>query len=190
MTHPHDNGVSSWARPSGSWNALALAVALVGAAGSLLLSIGMGLTACPLCFYQRTFVLAVVGVLLTAFVSGVGRSALPALLALPAALGGLGVVGFHVWLELSGRLECPGGVLGIGTAPQQSLALFLLLVALLTGSACVGRRGGESAACVTAFALGGLFAVGAISSAPPLPEAPDEPYTTELTTCRPPYVAN
>jgi hypothetical protein len=34
---------------------LALVAALVVSAGSLWLSLGMNLVACPLCFYQRTF---------------------------------------------------------------------------------------------------------------------------------------
>ena len=33
-------------------------------AGSLYLSLGLGLIACPLCFYQRTFAFAVLGVLI------------------------------------------------------------------------------------------------------------------------------
>jgi disulfide bond formation protein DsbB len=165
-------------------------VALAGAGGSLLLSIGMGLTACPLCFYQRTFVLAIVGVLVTAFVSGAGRSALPARLALPAAVGGLGIAAFHVWLEFSGKLECPGGVLGIGTAPQQSLALFVVLTASLGIAVCVGRSDGKSVACATGVLLGALFAVGSIASAPPLKPPPDAPYKEDLTTCRVPYRPN
>ena len=40
-----------------------LLVALLALAGSLWLSIGMKLKACPLCFYQRTFVMGVVAVM-------------------------------------------------------------------------------------------------------------------------------
>ena len=40
---------------------LALLIALIGTAGSLWLSVGMGLKGCPLCFYQRSFVIAAAG---------------------------------------------------------------------------------------------------------------------------------
>jgi disulfide bond formation protein DsbB len=41
----------------------ALAVSAVGTVGSLYLSLGMGLKACPLCFYQRTFMMSTAAVL-------------------------------------------------------------------------------------------------------------------------------
>ena len=54
-----------------------LLVALLALAGSLWLSIGLKLKACPLCFYQRTFVMGVVAVLgigiLTALLIRVAR---------------------------------------------------------------------------------------------------------------------
>ncbi|HUG91623.1 MAG TPA: disulfide bond formation protein B [Planctomycetaceae bacterium] len=180
-----------WRTPAaaGRWNATALLVALVGAGGSLWLSLGMGLKACPLCFYQRAFVLAVAGVLLTALLTSARWSALPAVLSLPASAGGLGVAAFHVWLELSGKLECPGGILGFGSAPQQSLVVFVVLTGLLCIAAVGGRRAGEfgGLAWAVAVALGAFFAAGSIASAPPLPDAPPKPYSDELTTCRPPY---
>ena len=49
---------------TGRWLWAATGLALVGTAGSLYLSLGMGLKACPLCFYQRTFVMAALAVLL------------------------------------------------------------------------------------------------------------------------------
>ncbi len=42
---------------------LAMALALAGTLGSLALSWGLGLKACPLCFYQRTFVMAAFAIL-------------------------------------------------------------------------------------------------------------------------------
>jgi disulfide bond formation protein DsbB len=100
------------------WAPLLVAlVALVALAGSLWLSLGMGLKACPLCFYQRTFVMGVVAVLLVGLLSGQHHRTVLNLLALPLVVGGLGVAVFHVHLEQSGILECPAGVMGIGTAP-------------------------------------------------------------------------
>lgn len=171
------------------WFALALAVALAGAAGSLWLSIEMDLEACALCLYQRSFVLAVIGILITSLVAGSRISGLAAVLSLPSAMGGLGVAAFHVMLELRGTLECPPGVLGLGTAPQQSLAMFVLLTVLLLVASLRGARGGElrGLGWATALILGCAFAAGSIASAPPLPEAPDKPYADELKKCRPPF---
>src|SRR5262245_43046662 len=115
-----------------TWIWLALVWSLAGLGGSLYLSLGMHLKACPLCFYQRTFMISLcVGLLIglalkTKFLS---------LLALPLATGGFGVAGFHVFLEHFGFLECPLGILEAGSAPQQSLALFAVVFgSLLLGS--------------------------------------------------------
>ena len=51
--------------------------------------------------------------------------------ALPATTGGFGVAVFHNFLELSDKLECPAGVFGLGTASQQSLGVFVVLLAVL-----------------------------------------------------------
>src|SRR5260370_15125385 len=116
----------SQAAGSGALTWLACLVALATAAGSVYLSMGMGLKACPLCFYQRTFAFAAFGVLLVGLLTGTRRSGL-SVLALPLAIGGLGVAAFHVHLELNGTLMSPLGLFGLGTPPQQSLAAFTLL---------------------------------------------------------------
>jgi disulfide bond formation protein DsbB len=77
-----------------------LLVALVALAGSLWLSVGMGLKACPLCFYQRTFVMGVVAVLGIGLLTGQRHRGVLNLLALPLAVAGFGVAAFHVFLEL------------------------------------------------------------------------------------------
>src|SRR5258706_8700753 len=41
------------------WTPLAFGIALIGVVGSLYLSLGLELKACPLCFYQRAFIMAV-----------------------------------------------------------------------------------------------------------------------------------
>src|SRR2546421_11217075 len=93
-----------------TWTCLALATAAAGTAGSLYLSLGMGLLACPLCYYQRTFMMAALGVLLTGLIGGVRPKAQASLLALPAAIAGLGVAGWHVSRELAGKMDCPPGI--------------------------------------------------------------------------------
>jgi disulfide bond formation protein DsbB len=169
------------------WTLAALVVSVVGAAGSLWLSIGMGLKACPLCLYQRTFILAIVGILVVGLFSGARHTGLLNALALPAAMGGLGVALFHEFLELTGKLECPAGFLGVGTAPQQSLATFAVLSSLLAVPLLRKGRPCSLAATVTGVVLGVLFALATIESAPPMPAPPDKPYVDPLEVCRPPY---
>jgi disulfide bond formation protein DsbB len=153
----------------------------------------MGLKACPLCFYQRTFALGIVAVLGVGLLAGMGRLVALSTLALPLAVGGLGVAGFHVYLELAGKLECPAGIANIGTSPQQSLAGFALLTLLLLRDAARrGRRGGGVPAVVGTAVLGALFAFGCVRSSPPMPAAPGKPYdpNQRIDICRPPYVAS
>jgi hypothetical protein len=167
----------------------ALGVALVALAGSLSLSLAMGLKACPLCFYQRAFVMGLVGVLGMGLVVGVGRAGRLSLLALPLATAGLGVALFHVSLEVRGKLECPPGLFGLGTAPQQSLTAYLVLFALLLVDALRAPKGGAGPwiALAAAVVLGALLAVGSCIANPPPPPAPTEPYPKPPDVCRPPF---
>lgn len=166
------------------WVWAALLVSVVALAGSLLLSLWLGLKACPLCFYQRTFVMSLVGVLGIGLLTGASRGGRLGLLALPLATAGLGVALFHVFLELNGTLECPSGILGLGTAPQQSLAMFLVLFALLLAEVL---RSSHWPAWVGGIVLGGLLALGSCTSNPPMPEAPKQPYPKPADVCRPPF---
>ncbi len=158
------------------WTWAALLLSLVALAGSLWLSIGMKLKACPFCFYQRTFVMSVVAVLVIGLLTGQRHRAVLNRLALPLVVAALGVAGFHVYLEVTGKLECPAGVLGLGTAPQQSLA-------------ALSRQVGEQhlAAVGAGVVLGLLLAWAAVASSPPMPPAPTQAYTTPLDICRPPF---
>ena len=168
---------------AGPYALLATFIAAAATCGSLWLSIGMRLKACPLCFYQRTFVMTVAGMLLVGLLARIARGTL-CLLAVPAAAAGFGVAVFHVWLELSGRLECPAGVMGFGSAPQQSAGLLgLLFVVVLAGA----WRAVSSGVAAGAVLLGALFAWGSIASAPPLPPAPAKAYETPMDMCRPPF---
>lgn len=163
-----------------------LAIAVLALIGSLWLSVGMGLKACPLCLYQRTFVMGVVAVLGIGVLTGPGHRSVLHLLALPMAVAGAGVAAFHVFLELTGRLECPMGVMSIGTAPQQSLAVqAVLLLLVLVG---VTRSRGCSIPPAMGAVLLGLFLAGsAVVSAPPMPPVPTKAYDKPLDMCRPPF---
>ena len=166
-----------------------LLIALVALAGSLWLSIEMKLKACPLCFYQRTFVMGVVAVLGIGLLTGPRHRAVLNLLALPLAVGALGVAIFHVYLELTGKLECPAGLMGIGTSPQQSLAVLIVLLVFVAAGIIRGQKVGEPhpAAAGAAAVLGLLLAWGAVASSPPMPPTPAQAYTTPLDICRPPF---
>jgi disulfide bond formation protein DsbB len=163
----------------------ALIAALAALAGSLFLSMGMGLRACPLCFYQRTFVMSVVAVLGMGLATGTAPSTL-GLLSLPMAVAGLGVAGFHVSLELTGTLECPGGVLGLGSAPQQSLAMFVVLGACLL---VVAVRTAMPWSIGAATVVGVVLAAASCTSNPPMPPMPTAPYAGPPDICRPPFHA-
>jgi hypothetical protein len=60
-------------RRASIWVQTSLVLAVAGLAGSLLLSLGMRLKACPLCFYQRTFMMSIVAVLGMGLLAGVPR---------------------------------------------------------------------------------------------------------------------
>lgn len=84
---------------------LAIAViclALVGAA--LYLQHGMGLLPCPLCVIQRYLFLAIA--LCCAIGAYAGKPRLGAGLGLVGAIGGLGVVGKHLWVLAHPGLSC------------------------------------------------------------------------------------
>jgi disulfide bond formation protein DsbB len=167
----------------------ALGVALVGSAGTIYLSVGMGLVACPLCFYQRAFILAAFGTLAVGLFAGTNRLAPLSLLALPAAVAGLALAAFHVNLERVGKLECPGGLFGLGSAPQQSLGCFAVLTAVLLIDLLWAGRNVPQMHAVVAAILGGAFAWACIASAPPMPPKPEKAYDAPPKICRPPYTA-
>lgn len=163
-----------------------LLLAFFTLAGSLWLSVGMGLKACPLCLYQRTFVMGVVAVLGIGFLTGPGHRNVLNLLALPLAVAGFGVAAFHVFLELTGKLECPGGVMGMGTAPQQSLVVQTVLLILVSVGVARSRHASFPSS-IGAVLIGLLLAGSAVYSAPPMPPVPTRAYEQPLDMCRPPY---
>src|SRR5438552_15182585 len=80
---------------------LALVFAIAAAAGSLYFTLELGHKTCTLCFYQRAFAFALVGVLATGLLAFRDRAARVCLLALPVAIGGLGVAAFTSYLGMN-----------------------------------------------------------------------------------------
>lgn len=169
---------------------LALVFSCVAVAGSLYLSLGLGLKACPLCFYQRTFAFALVGVI------GVGWLALSdqrrrvPLLALPLAVGGFGVAAFHTYLVLANKLECPLGIADLGPAPAQSLALFTLVLLAVAWGVIQEVKANRwlGVAALVGVTLGGASVYGSIVANPPPAKATKATEPGErLETCRVPY---
>ncbi len=174
---------------------IAIAIAVIGTVGSVYLSMGLGLKACPLCFYQRSFVMAVLAVLALGRFLERSRPGLICLLSVPLAWAGLGVAAFHEYLVLSSVLECPPALFGIGTAPAQSLAVFIALAIAVTGGAWCGRQESPRQRSCTLFVavmLGAVMEGACVKSAPPLPPVPAaayDPVKQPLDTCRRPFIA-
>jgi hypothetical protein len=187
-----------------AWTSLALIVALVASLGTVALSINLdvppvkigdrevaltkGLKACPLCFYQRTFVFGTLGVLLIGLATRARRTGAVGVMALPLAVAGCAIAGFHVWAEYDGKLECPKGIADIGTAPQQSAAALGLITLLLLIDSFRNTSGGAYGfpTILSALILGGAFAAGCIYTVPPMVTPPSEVYEKPPDGCRPP----
>jgi disulfide bond formation protein DsbB len=174
---------------------ISLVLSIIAVAGSLWLSLGMQLKACPLCFYQRSFAMSVMAVLLIGLWAGVRPSTTLGLLALPLATMGFCVACFHVYLEVSGKLECPKGIFGLGTAPTQSA--FILGLLFISVLASVFQRNSDSKAnhvsvfvkAIAGIVLGAGLAYSAWKSVPPPAPAPTKPYDQPPEICRPPFRA-
>ena len=182
---PHNSSDGYWRE----W--VILLIALAATAGSIFLSVGMKpkLAACPLCFYQRSFVMAIVVILIVGLLR---HRSVPSgsmlFLCIPLAVGGLGVAAFHVYLERSGVLVCPYGILKVGTAPQQSLAAYVLLTVTLL--IFVARHSSAAKALLGTVGLGIVVTLLSIWSAPdlPKPKPEDADLTSDkVTVCKPVY---
>jgi hypothetical protein len=100
-------------------------------------------------------------------------------------LAGLGVAAFHEYLVIADVLECPKALLGLGTAPAQSLAVFGALFAAVAAGAWPGSH---KRAAGMALILGLLLGWASVASSPPLPPVPKAPYDPvkqPLDMCRP-----
>jgi hypothetical protein len=129
--------------------------------------------------------MSLVAVLGTGLVLHGGHGLRISLLALPLATAGLGVALFHAFLELKGTFECPLGVFGIGSAPQQSLVMFVVLFAILAVDLL--RREAPWTGFFGTLVIGVILAAASLIANPPMPPAPTQPYPGAPEICRPPY---
>jgi disulfide bond formation protein DsbB len=124
-------------RSTRSLLAVATVVAAVATVGSLTFSLGLGLTPCRLCWYQRILMYPLVVVLGVAALErrpGVARTALPL-----SVFGGV-LAAYHSWLQVT-QTTCSVGVIscatvqyrlfGILTIPNLSLLAFLLVTGIV-----------------------------------------------------------
>jgi disulfide bond formation protein DsbB len=170
---------------------VALTLALLTSLGSVYLSAGMKLAACPLCYYQRSFAFAVVAVLLVGLAFEVQEKVTLPSLALPLALSGLAVAAYHVSLEALGKMECPTGVTMVLTAPKESLLAFALItVALVHGTLISELAASGWRAIGTGLLLTVVLVPACIFTMALPPPPPAEAYQSPPVICRPPPVAN
>lgn len=170
------------------WMRCALFTAVIGVIGSLHLSLNMDppLKACPLCYYQRSFIMAVTAILAVGmFMPAVPTGALTAL-ALAPAFAGAYVAGQHTWMVVSGEMECPTGITGKLTAPTESVIVYILLMAFLLGDLYHRRTYVMHGA--GALLLGYLFATTSWHATPTMPPR-TTPYGKNeiLDMCRKPF---
>jgi len=120
-------------------------VAAVGTAGSLFLSLGLGLVPCELCWYQRILLYPLVVVFGVAFVE---RRATVFRTTLPPSVPGAVVAAYHSWLQWTagGRCTLDGGcatvhlcVLGL-SVPNLSLVDSLSITGISTALLATERR--------------------------------------------------
>jgi len=110
-------------------------VALVATAGSLYLSLGLGLVPCELCWYQRILMYPLVVILGVALVE---RRATAYRTVLPLSVLGAGIAAYHSWLQVTASgLQCGVGACGAVllrvfglTIPNLSLVAFALVTAV------------------------------------------------------------
>ena len=184
-----------------AWTVLALIAALVASAGSLLLSLDIepvklgeqtvqlsrNLKACPLCYYQRMCAFGAFGVLLIGLFTKARRTGAVGVMALPLAIAGVGIAGYQCFLEYTEKLECPKGLLEIGSAPQQSLAALAVLTLLLLIDAVRNTSGGNFGVftILLAVIVGGGAAYGGMRTVAMPPPPSKEAYEHPPDGCRP-----
>lgn len=112
---------------TGRTHAIALILASVATAGSLYFSLGMGLTPCRLCWYQRILMYPQVIILSVAILER--RAAYRA--TLPMAALGSGIAAYHSYLQISGGGFCSFlcstvqfQLFGVFTIPNMSFVAF------------------------------------------------------------------
>ncbi|WP_424014578.1 disulfide bond formation protein B [Halorubrum xinjiangense] len=131
---------TTWLSAPTAWLSIATLVATVATAGSLWFSLGLGLTPCDLCWYQR---IAMYPLVVVFGVAAVEERPAVRRTALPLVAVGLSLAAYHSYLQATQEQCTLGGpcaavqwqdpVLGL-TIPNLSLAAFGLLAVLLVGT--------------------------------------------------------
>ncbi|WP_245180542.1 disulfide bond formation protein B [Haloarcula amylovorans] len=111
-------------------------VAGVATAGSLYFSLGVGLTPCRLCWYQRILMYPLVVVL---GVAAIERRAAVARTVLPLAVLGGSIAAYHSWLQVSqsscglGAVSCSAVVYRVVgfSIPNLALMAFALVIVIV-----------------------------------------------------------
>lgn len=120
-------------------------VALAATSGSLYFSLGLGLTPCDLCWYQRILMYPLVVVLGVAAIEdrlNVWKTVLP------LSLGGIALAAYHTYLQVAPGATCTVGgpctsiqysmLNGLLTIPRLSLIGFVLVTLLVVGVVALG----------------------------------------------------
>jgi disulfide bond formation protein DsbB len=137
----HDSPAPTRPNPGWVWLSAAWAVALVSTFAALFIGEVMGMTPCQLCWYQRILMFPLAVILgMAAF----GNDRRGAVYALPLALGGAAVAGYHSalvvgwvpqwWIPCGAGPSCSDQklvILGDIPIPWLSLLAFAAIVALL-----------------------------------------------------------
>jgi len=184
-----------------AWTVLALIAALVASAGTVLLSLDLdpvkvgeheiqltrNLKACPLCYYQRMCAFGALAVLLIGLFTKARRTGAVGVMALPLAIAGVGIAGYHSFLVYTEKLECPTGLLEFYSAPYQSLAALAVLTLLLLIDAVRNTSGGSFGVftILLAVILGGGAAYGGYRTVAYPPPPSQEAYEKPPDICRP-----
>ena len=161
-------------------------IAVVGVLGSLHLSLSMDLKACPVCYYQRAFMMSVAAILTFGlFLPGVPTAA-QTVFALAPAFAGTAIATLHTYLVTSGDMECPAGITDMLVAPAESLLVYVMLMVCLLGDLFHQRKYVMQG--LGAMLLGFVFYTTCTRAVPKM-DPPTAPYDSSkaLDTCRKAY---
>jgi hypothetical protein len=177
--------------PSPIYSWVAVGLAAVAAAGGLYLNLVEEKMPCPLCFYQRGFAYATLGIMVVGLLTKLNERVSVATLALPVAFAGLGVALWHVQLIRNETLICPLGITRYFNAPQESAIIFGLLCSVLMVDAYqLGRPGCEFQFVVGGVAAGlALAGLSLLGNPPPQTQATAEDKPETVKTCMKAYKA-
>ena len=113
------------------WLAGAAIVATIATAGSLYLSLGLGLIPCELCWYQRILMYPLVIALIVATIE---KRVTVYRTVLPLSLGCLAIAAYHSWIQRAASTSACGLSGGCGTIQYQILGLSIPNLSLIAST--------------------------------------------------------